>query len=387
MSAARKAARGAGRKGGGGLSVGVTLFIRDSDQSLWENGIFQNCYFLLMLLQQLPGIGRCFIVNGGPGDPKSARSLLADAPAPVLSMDEAMTSLDLVIELSAQLNPDWARQFAGRGGKIVGMHVANDFIIDAERMAFNRPQGMVFSGVPYDEVWTLPAFEKTCLQYYKHGFGAPVRVMPHLWSPALIKKHARAAKAEFGYKPGRKRWRLAVLEPNLCTVKTSHLPLLLSDVAHRMHPTFIERLLVFNALTIKDHPTFVAYARSMDLVQQGIATFEARFPLHSIMNTLADAIVSHHWENAQNYLYYEALHAGYPLIHNSAMLGGCGYRYDDFDPESGALALLQAHAEHDANLASYRSAADAFVATLDPAHDSNRQAFSAAINALCGITT
>jgi hypothetical protein len=377
-------AKGKGKRHGG-ITVGVTLFIREGEQSLWENGIFQNCYFLLMLLEQLPGIDRCFIVNGGPGDPKNARSFLADAPAPVISFDEAMTSLNLVIELSAQLNPDWGRQFAERGGRIVGMHVANDFIIDAERMVFNRPQGGVFSGVPYDEVWTLPAFEKTCLQYYKHGLHAPVRVMPHLWSPALIDKHAAAAKADFGYKPGRKRWRLAVLEPNICSVKTCHLPLVLCDVAHRQHPTFVEKLLVFNALAVKEHATFVTFARSMDLVQQGIATFEARFPLHVIMNTLADAIVSHHWENAQNYLYYEALHAGYPLVHNSTMLGGCGYRYDDFDPESGALALLQAFAEHDANLISYRAAADAFVSTLAPGNELNRKAFSDAISAVCGI--
>ncbi len=39
----------------------------------------------------------------------------------------------------------------------------------------------------------------------------------------------------------------------------------------------------------------------------------------------------HQWENAQNYVYYEALHAGYPLIHNSHLLDDCGYRYHNFD--------------------------------------------------------
>jgi hypothetical protein len=48
-----------------------------------------------------------------------------------------MATLDVVIELSAQLDADWGRQFVNKGGRIVSMHVASDFVIDAERIAFN----------------------------------------------------------------------------------------------------------------------------------------------------------------------------------------------------------------------------------------------------------
>ena len=74
------------KKGGGGsggprrLKVGVTLFLREGGQTLWENGIFQNCYFLLMLLERSPLVEKCFIINGGPGIRRrrviSSRSLL-----------------------------------------------------------------------------------------------------------------------------------------------------------------------------------------------------------------------------------------------------------------------------------------------------------------------
>ena len=361
------------RRAASGLKVGVTLYVRDGAQSLWENGIFQNCYFLLMLLARSPAIEQCFIVNGGPGNPAEAGDFLDSAPAPVLSLDEAMNELDIVIELSAQLNPDWGRQFAERGGRIVGMRVANDFVIDAERMAFGLDHALLMTAVPYDEIWTLPAFEKTCGPYYQTGFRAPVRVMQHLWNPTLLNRamEKQGVTQPFAYQTGRKRWRLAVLEPNICTVKTCHLPLLLCDVAHRDDPRAIEYLRVYNAMTIKEHPDFVAYARSMDLVQQGLASFEARFPIFHIMGTSADAIVSHHWENAQNYLYYEALYGGFPLIHNSDLLDGCGYRYRSFDPEDGALALRQAQAEHDRNLAAYRADADRLLQRLDPVSEHN----------------
>ncbi|WP_010546282.1 DUF2827 domain-containing protein [Sphingomonas elodea] len=366
------------------LKVGVTLFIRDGSQSLWENGIFQNCYFLLMLLAQSPVVERCFIVNGGPGDPAAAGDFLQQAPAPVLTFTEAMNELDVIIELSAQLDPEWGRQFAGRGGRIIGMRVANDFVIDVERMIFALPPALLMSGVPYDEIWTLPAFEKTCAPYYRSGFRAPVRVMQHLWNPTLLERAKATAgvEAPFEYRPGRHRWRVAVVEPNICTVKTCHLPLLLCDVAHRQDPNAIELLQVYNGMALKEQADFVAYARSMDLVNQGLATFEPRFPIFHIMGRAADAIVSHHWENAQNYVYYEALYGGFPLIHNSHLLNDCGYRYRSFDPHDGALAFRQALAEHDRNLDAYRAQARSLLRHLDPDAEANIAIYGNALQAV-----
>ncbi|MGF6372303.1 hypothetical protein OKW40_005119 [Paraburkholderia sp. RAU6.4a] len=244
---------------------------------------------------------------------------------------------------------------------------------------FGLPHGMLVSGTPYSAIWTLPAFEKTCASYYETALRAPVKAMQHLWSPALVE---RAANGAFGYKPGRSNWRLAVLEPNICMVKTSHIPMLLADLAHRQQPGLIDYARFFNTMHLKNDAQFVGFARSLDLVTQGRATFEPRLPVHEILTQQADAIVSHTWENTQNYVYYEALHGGYPLIHNSDLLGGCGYRYGDFDCEGGALALREAFAVHDASLDDYRANAQAFLATLDPLAPANIEQYSAAIAAV-----
>jgi hypothetical protein len=162
----------------------------------------------------------------------------------------------------------------------------------------------------------------------------------------------------FGYKPGRKKWRLGIFEPNICMVKTSHLPMLLVDVAHRANPRMIELLRVYNTFHMKDHVTFVGFANSLDIVRHGLATFEGRFPVYQCLSSQVDAVVCHQWENGQNYLYYEALHGGYPLIHNSTFIDDCGYFYPGFDCEEGGLALMQAFAQHDADLANYRARPD-----------------------------
>ncbi|KVW61209.1 DUF2827 domain-containing protein [Burkholderia ubonensis] len=364
------------------LKVGITLYIRPGAQSIWENGVFQNCYFLAMLMKCVEQVEAVFLVNGGEGSSEPSNPFLEYAPAPVIDLETARETLDVVIELSAQLDPKWTRAFRARGGHVVAMRVANDYVIDIERMIFNLAPGTLASGSPYSAVWTLPAFERTCASYYQASLRAPVKTMPHLWSPVLLERALSRSAKPFGYVPGRDRWRLAVLEPNICMVKTSHLAMLLADVAHRDNPHFIECLRVFNARTLAIDRHFINFAHGLNLVRQGLVSFEARYPIAFVMSQQTDAIVSHHWDNAQNYLYYEALYGGYPLIHNSDMIGQCGYRYADFNCTDGAIMLRHAFAVHDQGLDDYQRSAQAFLRTLDPCAPENVSCYSEGLAAL-----
>jgi hypothetical protein len=263
--------------------------------------------------------------------------------------------------------------------------VGNDYVIDIERMIFDRPNALLISRAPYHEVWTLPQYEHICAPYYRSAMRVPVRIVPHIWSPLVLERAmARDAQAgqSFGYMPGRRRWRAGIFEPNICMVKTSEIPMLCCEVAHRLDPDVLEHVWVYSTLKQKDHAGFAGFAASLDIVRHGLATFEGRFPFHQMMTQCVDVVVAHQWENAQNYLYYEALHGAYPLIHNSHLIGGCGYRYHDFDCEEGGRMVLQAFAAHDANLDAYRATANAFLRTLAPEYDANLAAYGEAIDAL-----
>ena len=367
------------------LKVGISLFVRKGNQSLWENGIFQNCLFLAQLLQRSPRVSEVLLVaGGGGGDEADAMAFLKESPVPVINMDAAMHQLDLMIEMSAQLSKDWMIAFRQTGRKVVSMRVGNDYVIDIERMVFNKPNGLLITGAPYDEVWTLPEYINTCVPYFASTFRAPVRVVPHLWSPELLERAMQEAGSvgQFGYQPGRKRWRMGMFEPNVCMVKTSHIPMLVCEVAHRTQPDITERVQVYNTVHLKEDPVFNGFAHSLDIVRHGIATFEGRFPIWQLLSKQCDAVISHQWENAQNYVYYEALYGAYPLIHNSHLIGDCGYRYHGFDCEEGGRALCEAFAAHDRNLASYRSQASDFLATLHPLAAANILAYTQAIEQL-----
>lgn len=375
------------------LRIGISLFVRpgappaeaaQSPQSLWENGIFQNCLFLAMLLRRVPGVGEVVLVAGGGGSPADAQAFLGEAPVPMIDMAAAGVRLDVMVEMSAQLGREWALAFRQRGGKLVSMRVGHDYVIDVERMLFDRPHALLVNGTPYDAVWTLPQYAASGAPYYASALRAPVRIVPHLWSPVVLERALQALPPghAFGYRPGRRRWRIGLFEPNVCLVKTSFIPLLVCEAAHRANPHITERVQACNTFHMKAQPAFIGFAAALDIVRHGLVGFEGRHPTWQVLPMHCDAIVSHQWENAQNYLYYEALHGGYPLIHNSHLIGDCGYRYHDFDCEEGGQALLRAFAGHDENLAAYRATARRFLATLDPEAESNVRAYGAALELL-----
>ena len=282
--------------------------------------------------------------------------MLGEWDVPLLSMDETMERCDVLIEMSAQFNADWLAAYRAKGGKIVTMRGGNDYVIDIERAIFKKPSGFLFSGATYDGVWTIPEFEHSCLHYLETGLRCPVTIVTHIWHPLLFDK-ARAtlgAGLTYGYQPGKQRWRVTMYEPNICMVKTSIIPMLVTEEAYRAKPSFIEFLRVCNTLHMKEHTTFVNFARSLDIITHSLTTFEGRFAIYEFMAVHGDAVVSHTWKNAQNYLYYELLYGDYPLIHNSPYLGKCGYYYPDFDCNQCRRHLLKAFHEHDRNLDAYR---------------------------------
>ena len=355
------------------LSVGVTLHIRNGAQSLWENGIFQNCLFLVMLLQQAPHVGEVFLVHGGGGTEQQRQQLLEGFDFPFLSMEQAQNRLDVAIEMSAQFDPLWVTAFQERGGKVIAAHVGNDYVIDIERMIFNKPHAHLMSGSPYDEIWTLAEYERTAMPYYAAATGIPVAIMPHLWSPMVLERTMarNAHEVKFAYQPGKHSWNMAIFEPNVSMVKTSFVPLMACEVAHRRNPNAIEKVYAFNTAHLRNNKEMQGFCDALSLQRHGLIEYGHRAATFEVMTRVANAVVSHQWENAQNYLYYELLWGGYPLIHNSPFVGSCGYYYSDFDCEEAGLAILQALSVHDLRLDDYRRSAQQYLHTVDPLNPDN----------------
>jgi hypothetical protein len=262
--------------------------------------------------------------------------------------------------------------------------VGNEYFIDVERSIYNLPHAGLIGGKVYDAIWTLPQYADCCADYFSLTHRAPVKIVPHLWSPLFLEMGIRTLPegAVFGYRPGRRRWRVNVFEPNLSIVKTSVIPMLACEEAYRANPRFAEIFRFCNTFKSKDNPAFFRFAKSLDIVNNGLSAFEGRLYFYQLMAHHGDCVVSHQWHNAQNYLYYETLYGGYPLVHNSPIIKDLGYYYPDFDCQAGGAAILRAYAGHDANLAAYRESAAAFLRTLDITYPGNIEAYRAELLAV-----
>lgn len=115
------------------LRVGVTLHLREGAQSIWENGIFQNCVFLAQLLQKHPCVEQAVLLRDGPGTQAAETMMLDGTGVRMIDLEEAGQWLDVIVEMSAQLDEGWVKAFQSRGGRYVWMRVGNDYVIDIER--------------------------------------------------------------------------------------------------------------------------------------------------------------------------------------------------------------------------------------------------------------
>jgi Protein of unknown function (DUF2827) len=359
------------------LRVGVTISIRAGEQSVWENGIFQNCILLVQMFKQMPEVADAVLIHGPGITEIPAGLMLAETGTEIVGWDKAMEMLDVVVEMSDQLAEDWVEKFQAKGGRYVAMKVGNEYFIDVERAIYSLPHAGLCSRKAYDAIWTLPQYADCCTDYFSLNTRSPVRILPHLWSPLFLEMGlARMPEGpRFGYQSGRKRWRVCVFEPNLCMVKTSVIPMLACEDAYRANPRFAEIFRFLNTFKSKDNPAFTRFAQSLDIVKNGLSSFDGRFYYYEFMAHHGDCVVSHQWHNAQNYLYYETLYGGYPLIHNSPMIKDLGYYYPDFDCQAGGEALIRAYGTHDASLEEYKAKAREFLKTLDISYLPNIEAY------------
>jgi hypothetical protein len=240
------------------------------------------------------------------------------------------------------------RRFRARGGKLVSYVAGNVMAMNFEAVACGVPYGEIMSESGFDAVWITPQHWRMCHGYAAMTRSPTVQPAPHVWSPVILRQSAaRLGRPLFRtHEPMRSPARIGVFDPNVNVLKTFHLPLLVCEEAYRRAPAAIDRVLLFSAERLKGVPHFEEFCAATDLSRDGRVFAETRHALADVLGEHIDAVVTHQWENGLNYLYWDVLYAGYPLVHNALELAEVGYHYRDFDPQDGGRALVAALEGH-----------------------------------------
>lgn len=320
---------------------------------LWANGMGQNVVYLAMLLQRMAGIDPVMVVPDQTDIPGSLQGLKPFAASDVLD------HLDILIELGVRLDQEQMARFRQRGGRLVSYMAGNAMAMNFESVANRSPTGEIISTAGFDAVWITPQHFKMNEAYCRLTRSDVVRQAPHIWHPwCLMESLAQYGASEFFWntETGPENWRIGIFDPTINVVKTFHLPLLVCEEVARRHPLLIERVLLFCATRFAGNPHFEELAACLDLGKRKRLFIEDRHPLPAVLGKAVDAVVTHQWENNLNYLYWDVLYSGRPLVHNSPAFADAGYYYRDFDPRDGARVCAEALRGHGSRPVSARSA-------------------------------
>jgi hypothetical protein len=370
------------------INVGVSI-LPTATTHVWANGLNQNIAFLLMLLRQIPFVRKTYLLNCGNVDQLPATLDFSGLPTTLVRPQDVTHDVDLVIEMGGVLPLEWARHVRALGAKIASFLVGTSFAGQAELPIFSR-EGTAFTVTPAHEIWMLPQAVHTSASMLRTVSRVPVIAVPHVWAPFFLDKQVAALAAQghrFGFNPSRggAPWRLAIFEPNISVLKSSFIPMVVCDAAYRQRPESVGLMMVMNSFHMKEHPTFNRLATHLQLTRDSKASYEPRVAFAECMaGQKMDAVVSHQWENGLNYLYYDALHGGYPLVHNSPFLRerGVGFYYAGFDAGEGGDVLVRAWSQPAEFWGDYRRQANAFLEAASPTHEANIAAFARRITGL-----
>ncbi|OLL32645.1 hypothetical protein BTH42_05965 [Burkholderia sp. SRS-W-2-2016] len=373
------------------MRIGISV-LTHAGQNIWQNGLGQNVIFLSELFKRLPFVQSVSLIDAGDQLAMPPQVDMGLHDIRILKPRWATDEVDVVIEMGGALDIQWLDLMRARGKKVVYFCCGQPFVALAEPAVFGKPTH-AWRPDRCDEVWLLPK-DTAFVPMMRTLHRCDVHIAPYIWQPHFVERRAREVAdklgARYGYQPRAARprgertgLRVAIFEPNISVVKTSSIPMLACDEAYRAEPESVIAMHVLNTLHLKDHPTMLYLANSLNLIREHKATFHGRHDIVGFMTQHADAVVSHQWQNEQNYSYLDALYGDYPLVHNSPWLRDAGYYYPQFDARQGAAQLLRAAAQHDGNLDDYRARTQRVFRAVDPFNPGNLDGYAARLLHLC----
>ncbi len=354
------------------LRIGITIGLHHENESLWSNGIKQNAVYLAEALKHCPSVQSVCLVN------TTAVSITSALPWdlerwPTKTFEDAKDHVDVLIELGGQIDAMQTDYLKRRGARVVSYCCGFEYVHAMQSILFDRQMwgSNLFINQRYDAIWMIPQVENISKGYFTTFRRRPAQVAPFVWDPMFVRQRSSDQPHHGEYRPraADKAKRISIMEPNHDVVKFCLYPILIVEEAFREMPDAIEFLHVTNAERLANNSKeFVSLMLQLDIVQNNKAAFVGRFDTPLFLAEMTDVVVSHQWENALNYFYFDVAWQGYPLVHNAHLCPDLGYYYNANDVTDGKNQLINVLKSHDQNWQDYLERQRAVIARYLPGH-------------------
>lgn len=354
------------------LRIAITIGLHHENESLWSNGIKQNAVYLAEALKHCPSVQSVCLVN------TTAVPITSNLPWdltrwPTKTFDDAKDHIDVLVELGGQINSEQTDYLKRKGARVVSYCCGFEYVHAMQSIIFGRPMwgSNIFINQRYDAVWMIPQVANISEHYFSTFRRRPAQVVPFVWDPMFSNQRGLAFPngGQYRPRPNTSGKRITIMEPNNDVVKFCLYPILIAEEAYRVQPDAIEYLHVTNAERLaKDSKEFISLMLQLDIVKNHKAAFVGRFDTPQFLSEMTDVVVSHQWENALNYFYFDVAWQGYPLIHNADLCPDLGYYYPKNNVTLGKEQLLHVLKNHDADWEAYTKKQREIISAYLPDH-------------------
>jgi len=348
------------------IKIGITIALNDIKESMWTNGMKLNILMLINLLKKSNKNYEIHLLNTKEIDLSNPPQHFDGINVSLLK--DKYKEMDLIISMGAQADFELIREFKRQKptNKYIGYKCGNNYVLAIEDMLFKGGSHGMFEDM-FDEIWYVPQQDYNNSGYYRTLYRANSISVPFLWDNSFLDSSLKiiASQHEEGrykknhlYNPTKEKKVIGIMEPNLNTVKTCVIPILVAEESYRSETgkEKIEKLMITNAKDVlSKNPSFTSMIKSLDIFKDNKVSVEHRYQTSFVVSQFIDIVVSHQIMNPLNYLYLDVAYMGYPVLHNAPYCKDVGYYFNESDTRDGAKMLNWILENHDNNLDLYKT--------------------------------
>lgn len=346
-----------------------------SGAHLFSNGILQNAYYIYQCLEHT-GMKcelLCYEPEPKPFGYKGLELKVFSENIEVFNPSDYF----LIMTVTRSINKSMYDRLKRYNVKVAAFICGNCVMFDIEdfvRGPRSKESGFIDQNSMTDELWVIPSFAPS-LDYLTTLRKKPGKTVPHLWSPEIIREYTervfKKEEKDLFYNPKKhtgKKIQVLILESNMAVLKNAWIPMMACEKLHLENPDLFEFIFVFNypesnyAWNMADSLTIDKDKKLRRFNRLALPEILLKFNEDQAM----PIILSYQLNNTLNYLYYEALHYGYPLVHNSPDLDGCGYYYPEFNLTKCCEQIMEAYICHNDNFEDYKKKSKKYLKRVDP---------------------
>ena len=325
-----------------------------AEQQLWSNGLFQNIFILYKLFEAAGYIPFLLVDD----NKKHLDSSLYQKFRTIDAQEWASKPFKLYayIEMGMSCGPQIRGLFRQAGAKTFKLYLGNILNIDIETPMFHPTTNFSHHVVgEIDTILVSPHYDFH--QEYSASINKvypSVKIAPYVWEPLFISDLVGTYKH-----PTTGPYSFTIIEPNISFQKSSLIPIMICESYFRRYPDKVHEIAVINGIKLLESLYFRnTILPTLELHKANKLHLLPRADTRSIAKNLSSNIlIQHTVNNEYNYIFFEHLMMGFPVIHNFERLKDYGYYYSGDSIKEGEDQIRKILLTHHTRTEAYKSAA------------------------------